>query len=158
MPETSTQTADKSAAQLQQKMDSARNVVPTEFLPGLASIDPRACNAFMEKEEPNLYSDLFNIVKKLSGALLYARRMQIRRAGEAELYYLGKQLIVWDDDGTSWIGASSTGQFLPAYDERVEEEDWVVNFYKAYGQAFETTASENVPPVPFIPVGSSQED
>jgi hypothetical protein len=143
---------------LQEKLASAKNIVPMEFAAGLASPDPVACNAYLKTQQPELYKDLLGIVKKKANELLYARRMQIYRAGEAELYTLGKQLIMWDTAGEMWMGASSKGQFLPAYDDEVEEDDWVLNFYKAYQEAFATVASENVPPIVFIPDGWSRED
>ena len=143
---------------LQERIAASRNVVGLEFAAALGSADPDECNASLEKQDPDLYQDLLGIVKKRSAQLVYSRRMQIYRGGEAELYYLGKQAITWDGGGESWLGASPSGQFVPAYDDQAEEDDWMLNFYKAYGQSFETTASENVPPVPFIPVGSSRED
>jgi hypothetical protein len=135
---------------LRAKLDAARNAVPLDFSAALGSPDPAECNAFLEKENPDLFADLLGIIKKLSNQMLVARRMQIYRAGQAELYNLGKQSIMWDEGSESWMGVTAAGAFIPASDDRAEDDDWVLNFYKGYGESFETTASENVPPIVFV--------
>lgn len=143
---------------LQGKLDAARNAVPLDFRAALGSPDPAECNAFLEKEQPAIFEDLLRIIKKLSSQMLLARRMQIYRAGQAELYKLGKQAILWDEGSENWMGVTQSGSFIPANDERVEDDDWVLNFYKGYCESFETTASENVPPIVFVGEDSSNRE
>ncbi len=143
---------------LQGKIDSARNAVSLDMSAPLGSADPVLCNAFLEKQEPEIYQDLMTIIKKLSSQMLYARRMQIYRAGQAELYKLGKQQILWDENSESWLGVTQGGAFIPADDDRAEDDDWVLNFYKGYCESFETTASENVPPIVFVPEDSTNQE
>jgi hypothetical protein len=140
------------------KLDDARNAVALDFSAPLGSPDPVACNAFLEEESPEIYEDLLGIVKKLSNQMLFARRMQIYRAGQAELYKLGKQSIIWDGNSETWLGVTKTGAFIPADDETAEDDDWVLNFYKGYCESFETTASENVPPIVFVPEDSTNKE
>jgi hypothetical protein len=150
--------ADGVDPKVQQKLDDSRNVVALDFSTELGAPDPVASNAFLERDEPDIYQSLFGIVKKLSSQLLVARRMQIYRAGQAELYKLGKQSICWDEGSESWMGVTSTGAFIPADDSRAEDDDWVLNFYKGYCESFETTASENVPPIVFLGEDSTDPD
>lgn len=145
-------------SKLQGKLDAAKNVVALDLLAPAGSADPALCNAFLEKEEPMIYQDLMTIIKKLSSQMLFARRMQIYRAGQAELYKLGKQNILFDESSETWLGVTRSGAFIPADDSRAEDDDWVLNFYKGYCESFETTASENVPPIVFVPEDSTNQD
>lgn len=140
------------------KLDAARNAVGLDVSAPLGSPDPAACNAFLEKENQQIYEDLMKIIKKLSSQMLFARRMQIYRAGQAELYKLGKQNICWDANSESWMGVTKTGAFVPADDDEAEDDDWVLNFYKGYCESFETTASEAVPPIVFVPEDSTNKE
>lgn len=142
----------------QDKIDAARNAVALDFSSELGAPDPVECNANLEKEEPQLYQSLLGIVKKLGSQMLVARRQQIYRAGQAELYKLGKQSIVWDESSEGWLGVTQTGAFISAHDSEAEDDDWVLNFYKGYCESFETTASENVPPIIFLAEDSTNPD
>jgi hypothetical protein len=155
---TSSKPLQEADPKLQAKLDAARNAVALDFSAALGSPDPKECNAFLEKEEPLIFEDLLGIIKKLSSQMLFARRMQIYRAGQAELYKLGKQTIMWDEASENWMGVTATGSFIPANDDRAEDDDWVLNFYKGYCESFETTASENVPPIVFVGEDSSNRE
>ena len=149
---TDTAQPDKAAAPV------AGNAVPLDSPSPTGTPDPVYCNANLEKEKPQVYQDLMSIVKKLSNQLLFARRMQIYRAGRAELYKLGKQTITWDGLNENWVGVTSQGAFLNAFDDEVDDDDWVTNFYGGFAEHFETTISENVPPIIFIPEDTSNPD
>lgn len=134
------------------KLVQAQNIAPLDLVTSVDGIpDPVTSNAYLEKEDPQLCAALRKIVAGLARQILVARRMQIYRAGRSELYYLGKQKIFWNGAEGQWTGLGATGSIISADHVESESFDFTENDYKAFCDSFMTTASQNVPGVPFHP-------
>jgi hypothetical protein len=120
--------------------------------------DPVASNYDLEKRLPKVATALKKIVSQLARQILVARRFQIYRAGRSELYFLGKQKIFWNGMAEQWNGIGPKGISVPADHYETESFDFSTNFYKGYGESFMTTATQNVPGVPFRPEDPNRKD
>jgi hypothetical protein len=137
---------------MQARVAQAKNVTAVDTgTSNQGAPDPIASNASLEKDQPEVVRALRTISTMCAKQIIIARRMQIYRAGRAELYYLGKQKIFWNGGQGQWNGTGSNGGVVSAYDYECESFDFVTNFYKGYAESFMTTATENVPAVPFYP-------
>lgn len=135
-----------------EKLVSAKNIAPLDATTSAQGIpDPIASNAYLEKEKPEICGALRKIVGVLSKQIMVARRLQIYRAGRSELYFLGKQKIFWNGQEGQWTGLGASGSVISADHYESESFDYTTNFYKGYAESFMTTASQNVPGVPFHP-------
>lgn len=113
--------------------------------------DPITSNAFLEKESPDVAGALKKIAMVAARQIMVARRLQIYRTGRSELYFLGKQKIFWNGQNGQWTGLGVSGSVISADHYESESFDYTTNFYKGYAESFMTTASQNVPGVPFHP-------
>lgn len=146
-------------SKLQAKLQQAQNVAPLESKVSTFGMpDPVASNAELQKEHPNVYKVLLNVVKRKASQILVARRENIYRAGRAELYNIGKQYIFWNGMESSWMGVTPNGVNIDAHDSECDSIDRVYNFYKAYQESFSTTASQTVPDVIFHPEDASRRE
>ncbi len=135
---------------LLEKLAQSRNVTALDTNTAVAgAADPAASMAFLEKEDPKACAALKTILAHAARQIIVARRMQIYRAGRSELYYLGKQKIFWNGADQQWNGVGPNGSIVSAESYEAESFDFVTNFYKGYAESFMTTASQNVPGVPF---------
>lgn len=141
------------------KLAQAKNVAPLDVDSSYQGVpDPLASNADLEKTDPQLCAALRTITGKLAKQILVARRLQIYRAGRSELYYLGKQKIFWNGNAQQWTGVGPNGSIISADNYESESFDYTTNFYKGYAESFMTTASQNVPGVPFHPEDPNRRD
>lgn len=144
---------------LAQKLEQARNVAPQQTNMSAYGVpDPIASNADLQKTNAELAGAIRKITVCVSKQIMVARRLQIYRTGRSELYFIGKQKIAWHRGIGQWTGVGANGGMVSAYDYEAESFDYTTNFYKGYAESFMTTASENVPGVPFHPEDPNRRD
>lgn len=135
---------------LLQKLEQARNITSLDASTSVAGVpSPGASNAFLEKSDKEVADALRRIAQVAARQIIVARRQQIYRIGRSELYFLSKQKIFWNGSEGQWNGVGPNGSILAADNYECESFDYTTNFYKGYGESFMTTASQNVPGVPF---------
>lgn len=158
--------ADKDHNMIQLFDDKAKEVEP-----GTGAIDEED-EEFGEKEtksygknNEDLPEELQNVLKELVSKYekedSWVRKQQIKLWKKNDEFWHGIQFIFWSESRQDWISPTETRWFQQE-EGREEAEgpfyDFVVNIYKAHGEAIISALSADIPAVRFPPDDAENED
>lgn len=143
--------------------------LPTPEELSAARATAKALNQGNTPKDPNnenlpedLQAELYNIVRKFEEENSWVRQQQIKSWKRNEQFWHGVQYIFWSETRQDWIAPTETRWFQQE-EGREEAEgpfyDYVINIFKAHGEAIIAALGAQVPTVRFPPDDAeSQED
>lgn len=115
-----------------------------------------------EDLDEDLQAELYNLVKQYEDEDSWVRKQQIKIWKKNEEFWSGVQYIFWSESRQDWISPTETRWFQQE-EGREEAEgpfyDFVINIYKAHGEAIIAALGSQLPTVRFPPDDAeNQED
>lgn len=107
-----------------------------------------------ENLDEDLQAELYSLVKQYEDEDSWIRKQQIKLWKKNEEFWHGVQYIFWSESRQDWISPTETRWFQQE-EGREEAEgpfyDFVINIYKAHGEAIIAALSAQIPTVRFPP-------
>lgn len=110
-------------------------------------------NERLKDQNPRLVAALKDLINTYRTEAIVARRHEIRRIRQARYFWQGLQNLYWDPGRGDWNLPHLVGDRGPA-EEATDETpryQYVQNIFQAYGLAFISVMSQDVPSVRFWP-------
>src|SRR5690242_8983840 len=117
-------------------------------------------NELLKDKNPRIVAALKDLIEKYRTEAVVARRHEIRRIRQARYFWQGLQNLFWDPGRGDWNLPHLVGTRAPA-EEGTDESpryQYVQNIFQAYGLAFISVMSQDVPTVRFWPQSANRSD
>ena len=117
-------------------------------------------NEKLKEQSPRVVAALKDMIEKYRTEAVVARRHEIRRIRQARYFWQGLQNLYWDPGRGDWNLPAMVGTHGPTEDSTDESPryQYVQNIYQAYGLAFISVMSQDVPSVRFWPQSPNRSD
>lgn len=136
--------------------------VPNQGLPNLGALqNPQLADPNNENLPEELQRVLYDLVKQSEEEDAWIRKQQIKGWKRQEEFWHGVQYIFWSESRQDWI-APTEARWFQQEEGREEAEgpfyDFVINIYKAHGEAIIAALGAQVPAVRFPPDDAENDD
>jgi hypothetical protein len=117
-------------------------------------------NENLKDLKPRLVAALKDLIEKYRTEAVVARRHEIRRIRQARYFWQGLQNLYWDPGRGDWNLPHLVGDRGPAEEgtDETPRYQYVHNIFQAYGLAFISVMSQDVPTVRFWPQSPNHTD
>jgi len=88
----------------------------------------------------------------------WVRKYQIKTWKKNEQFWHGNQYIFWSENNQSWMNPANSPEFTEGGRDESPFYDFVINVYKAHGEAIIAALSAQVPAVRFPPDDADNDD
>jgi len=141
--------------------DPAQAPPPTPMIPFNTNPTAPIKDPNNENLPEELQLELYNLVKQYEDEDSWIRKQQIKLWKKNEEFWHGVQYVFWSESRQDWIAPTETRWFQQE-EGREEAEgpfyDFVINIYKAHGEAIIAALGAQIPAVRFPPDDAENEE